>query len=316
MQPLRLIDWCTRRPRRGSDGRPNYQIYSRSPAVASTNSPSLSRGAREAEGRVHRVGSPLAHRRDDHDASDGAPTTTRSTENQSPQTHRIDFTPSSRCGTATQSTVYLGEASSLGWTNTTDNRQRDVASGEGPVQLSYPAPTEQIEDELSPSKLAQNEHKARRLEYLRSIGTFSFPEDAICEEMLAAYFKWFHPCFPILDRPSFYHEYMSKTISPFLLHAIFFVSVVYCETSILHRLGFGDLLEARSSFYYNAKDLYDVDFEEDKTVIVQALFLLSYWRGWPRLEKNARRWLAAAISLAQEQGIYRTWAHSRTETCY
>jgi hypothetical protein len=58
--------------------------------------------------------------------------------------------------------------------------------------------------------------------------------------------------------------------------------------------------------YNRAKDLYDADYETDKITVSQALFLMSFWRAGPLLEKDTRHWLGAAISLAQTKGMHRS----------
>ena len=57
--------------------------------------------------------------------------------------------------------------------------------------------------------------------------------------------------------------------------------------------------------YNHVKDIYDADFETDKVTVSQALFLMSFWRAGPLLEKDTRHWLGAAISLAQTKGMHR-----------
>jgi hypothetical protein len=54
------------------------------------------------------------------------------------------------------------------------------------------------------------------------------------------------------------------------------------------------------------KDIYDADYETDKITVSQALFLMSFWRAGPLLEKDTRHWLGAAISLAQTKGMHRS----------
>lgn len=170
------------------------------------------------------------------------------------------------------------------------------------MRLLFPAPADQPED-LSTSSLARSTRKAIRIEHLRSIGAFQLPNDQVLEEMLRAYFRWFHPCFPILDRVSFGNSYTGKSASPLLLQAMLFIAATYCEPSQLHDWAFADLQEARSLYYNNAKNIYDANYEEDKIAIIQALFLMSYWREEP--QNNTRHRLAAAISLAQEHGMHR-----------
>ena len=94
-----------------------------------------------------------------------------------------------------------------------------------------------------------------------------------------------------------------------------FVGATYCEDTALQNMGFADRLDARSSFYSHAKDIYDADYEQDKFIVIQALFLLSYWRAGPQIEKNTRHWLAAAINLAQMQGIHRMFVKLSCKVC-
>ena len=251
---------------------------------------------------------PASNREDDRSWASTKQTRNNTGESWSAQVARTDFTPSSRSGADSESTIFLGEASSLSWTSPTINYPgANGDSGEESIRLSFPAPPEQS-SELSVVALAQSSRKSKRIEYLRSIGAFACPDDEIWEQVLTAYFKWFHPCFPILDRPSFHRDFASKTISPLLLQAILFVGVTYCEPNLLHRMGFTNLQDARFKYYNNAKDIYDADYEEDRIVIIPALFLMSYWREGPQLEKDTRHWLAAAISLAQKLGIHRASA--------
>jgi hypothetical protein len=91
-----------------------------------------------------------------------------------------------------------------------------------------------------------------------------------------------------------------------LLQAVLFVGASQCQEKTLHNVGVADRFEARSTFFHHAKDLYDADYETDKIVVTQALFLMSFWRAGPLLEKDTRHWLGAAISLAQTKGMHRS----------
>ena len=311
MKALALFEPCNRRPPRGHHSRENYQVNPRPPTARSTELSSLDTDFSLTGSRASVPGGPAPNREDDHSRASRQQTRDSIRESRNPQFARTDFTPSSRSGADSQSTVFLGEASSLSWTSPTVNHPgANGGSGEEFVRLSFPAPAEQS-DKSSVSFRVQSARNSKRIEYLRSIGAFAFPDDKILEEVLTAYFKWFHPCFPILDRPSFHRDFAQKTVSPLLLQAMLFVGVTYCAANLLHRLDFMDLQDARSTYYNNAKDIYDADYEEDRVVIIQALFLMSYWREGPQLEKDTRHWLAAAISLAQKLGIHRASATPR-----
>jgi hypothetical protein len=146
-----------------------------------------------------------------------------------------------------------------------------------------------------------------KIRLLREEGAFSFPEPETSMKLLRLYFKWFHPCFAIVDEPEFWHNYQNDIVSPLLLNAILFIAVLHSDEETLS-LDCG-LARAKFTFYTRAKDLYDADYESDKIVVLQSLFLLSFWRNGPFLEKDTRHWLAAAISLGQSKAL-----HRRTQT--
>lgn len=131
-----------------------------------------------------------------------------------------------------------------------------------------------------------------------------FPSPAICDILLQAYFEWFHPCFPILDRPKVHREFTERRISPLLLQAMLFVGVSLCPDVALNTAGYNDRYRAKGEFYQRAKEIYDVGWETDTVTKLQSIFLMSFWRGGPTEERDVRFWLGAAIDLAQKKGMH------------
>jgi len=131
-----------------------------------------------------------------------------------------------------------------------------------------------------------------------------FPSPAICDALLQAYFEWFHPCFPILDRPQVQNDYHGNKMSPLLLQAILFIGVSMCSDETLNTTGYNDRYRAKGIFYQRAKEIYDVGWETDTIIKLQSLFLLSFWRGGPTEERDVRFWLGAATDLAQKKGMH------------
>jgi hypothetical protein len=84
-----------------------------------------------------------------------------------------------------------------------------------------------------------------------------------------------------------------------------FIGAFFCSQQDLERAGLETRQDAKGHFYYNAKAIYDADLECNKIVVLQSLFLMSFWRAGPLLEKNTRHWLGAALSLAQSTGLHR-----------
>lgn len=207
--------------------------------------------------------------------------------------------PSSDLINSPESTVFLGESN---WMSTVSNP--NLSAGRNNRGFQYLIPTAvSAKTVTTPLEVKRKEAKVK---ILSEDGAFSSPPNNSCETLFRAYFTWFHPCFPIIDRIGFYNSYISKTISPLLLQAVLFVGASYCNEKNLQVIGMPDRHDARSSFYNKAKDIYDVDYETNKVIVTQALFLMSFWRAGPLLEKDTRHWLGAAISLAQTKGMHRS----------
>lgn len=201
-------------------------------------------------------------------------------------------------------TVFFGESSPL--TCVVDEGCKSPEAGVG-GQLSkfrwqYPIPEVVCRRSGSFSLFASR--RARRVEQLMREGAFDFPDPPVCEMLLQAYFEWFHPCFPIVDRVEISESCNKKTISPLLLQSMLFIGASLCRDQALRDAGFHDRYETKFLFYDRAKDIFDADCETDSLSKLQALFLLSFWRSTPSHEKDTRYWLGAAISLAQTGGMH------------
>jgi hypothetical protein len=204
-----------------------------------------------------------------------------------------------------ESTVFLGESNSISAVRDTGTTFNDEGRSPGErSKLQYPLTL------VLSGKGSANAYEARpqaaKVKQLIEDSAFTFPSDEICKVLFSAYFTWFHPCYPIIDRVSFSRLYQSKTISPLLLQAVLFVGTSHCSEKTLRDVGVLDRHSARSDFYNRAKSLYDADYNTDKVTVCQALFLMSFWRAGPLLEKDTRHWLGAAISLAQTKGMHRS----------
>lgn len=203
-----------------------------------------------------------------------------------------------------ESTVFLGESSSISLVHGAQNTST-AYRGSTRDRTRYPIPDAVS---LKASKTPfETRRKTARIEYLEKDGAFMFPKNEVCEVLFEAYFSWFHPCFPILDRLSFYNLYITKGLSPLLFQAVLFVGATHCNAKVMRELRFADRQDTRNAMYNHAKDIYDADFETDKIIVSQALFLMSFWRADPLLEKDTRHWLGAAISLAQTKGMHRSY---------
>ncbi|KAH7021853.1 cutinase transcription factor 1 alpha [Ilyonectria destructans] len=199
--------------------------------------------------------------------------------------------------------LFLGESATLRCVY--DDQQESVknASPEENARLKFRLPDILLSETMLPDWEARR--KERRISYLRDDGVFDMPAESVSNMLFGAYFEWFHPCFPVLDRTDTVGRYKGGTLSPLLAQAIFSVAAAHCDDESLASAGLISRQQARYLFYSRAKDLYEVDYETDKTTIILALFLMSFWRSGRLLDKHTRHWLGIAITVAQSRAMHR-----------
>lgn len=204
------------------------------------------------------------------------------------------------------SNLFFGESNFL--TLVPSGRSSGPAPAADKGRLSFPintAATPQADQHTSPSTGVL--HLSQGTEcYLRDEGALAFPGLQTCLPVLQAYFKWFHPCFPVLDRPSISRRLTTMDISPLLLQAMLFIGATYCDEAQIVAMGFRDRSEAKSLLYTRARLLFHADWEKDQITLIQGLFLMSFWRGEPSDVRDVRYWLGVVITLAETYGLHRS----------
>ena len=209
--------------------------------------------------------------------------------------------------------VFLGESSSLRYVHEEPNptTRSGPSPSEHAVKFRHSVPSSGRAETLVPNW--EMERRRARIALLEADGAFSLPEPAsVVQSLIGAYFRWFHPCFAVVDEEDIWNQYHAGTLSPLLLQAIIFVGVLHCEEATIQQLGLGNRHRVKYIFYNRAKDIYDVELETRKLTIIQALFLMSFWRAGALLEKDARHWLGAAITLAQTKALHRAAGQADT----
>ncbi|KAJ4202221.1 hypothetical protein NW767_006183 [Fusarium falciforme] len=142
--------------------------------------------------------------------------------------------------------------------------------------------------------------------YLRDEGALTLPDLQACTPALQAYFTWFHPCFPILDRAEFTRQLAASEVSYLLMQSMLFIGATYCDNATITSMGFSDRTEAKSLLYTRARLLFHADWEKDETTLIQSLFLMSFWRGGPSDVRDVRYWLGVVIGVAESYGLHRS----------
>ncbi|KAJ4299647.1 hypothetical protein N0V90_004893 [Kalmusia sp. IMI 367209] len=197
--------------------------------------------------------------------------------------------------------VFLGESTSLRYV--TEEPAPAIQTSRHP-KLRHSVPSGARAESLIPQW--EYERRRIRMKSLHDQGAFTVPSNLIRDGLLKAYFEWFHPQFPIVDEPEIWTAHRNGSLSPLLLQAMLFIGVIHCEESMLEELGWGNRHRAKYQLYSRAKDIYDAGFETKKLIVIQALFLMSFWRAGALLEKDVRHWLGAVISLAQTKALHRS----------
>ncbi|KAE8381652.1 hypothetical protein BDV26DRAFT_301240 [Aspergillus bertholletiae] len=115
--------------------------------------------------------------------------------------------------------------------------------------------------------------------YLDSKGCLSVPHWSTIVEFARQYFLQVHPCLPVLDEAEFWRiaaDSSTRTISLLVLQALLFSSSPYVSSETLHKCGFSDRREARTTFYNRAKLLFDLQAETEPFTKAQGAVLLAH----------------------------------------
>ncbi|KAK9487707.1 fungal-specific transcription factor domain-containing protein [Lipomyces starkeyi] len=146
-----------------------------------------------------------------------------------------------------------------------------------------------------------------KIAFLHSEKSFTKPQAQVLDQLVATYFQVVHPVLPIIDRAQFMTLYHSEKVPWLLLHAVCFAASTHCSLDILCRDGvFCTRRDARTSFYNRAKALFDIDYERNRLVLLQAALLLSFWGGESSDYWNTFSWVNTAINIAESLGMHRS----------
>ncbi|EXJ90299.1 hypothetical protein A1O1_03398 [Capronia coronata CBS 617.96] len=145
------------------------------------------------------------------------------------------------------------------------------------------------------------------LEYLQKKGAFSIPDAGFRNELLRCYVQYVHPYLPIIDLKDFLaaieKNEPANAISLLLFQAVMFAGTAYVDMRYLVAQGYETRKEVRKSFFQKIRHLYDLDYELDRVVLVQAILLMTYWYDSPDDPKDVWHWLGVGISVARTIGL-------------
>lgn len=193
---------------------------------------------------------------------------------------------------------FLGDSSSLSYIVELICTPRGGVSE--PVKVHYPIPASIVDKAAVPSR--------PQIEPLRLQDALTLPTKDISDRLVYIFFDLVHPPWPVVDRRSFIESYRAGKASPLLLHAMFLVTFIFCDESLIQDAGFSDRVAARKHHYLRAKTLYDVDHESDRDLLAASLHLMGFWWNGPDDQKDAWYWLGCATTYAQSLGLHRSYA--------
>jgi hypothetical protein len=191
--------------------------------------------------------------------------------------------------------AYLGESSNLTLLVHDRGGSADV--------VHYPLP-----ENVRGSRARLTELDNVEIDILHQRGAFLLPPRALCDELIADYFKWVHPIVPVINRTRFMRQYRDPKNPPslLLLQAILLAGSRVCKNPQLMDAN-GSTTPAALTFYKRAKALYDANYEDDRVTIVQSLLLMGwYWEGPEDVTKNVFYWTRVATIVAQGSGMHRS----------
>lgn len=141
--------------------------------------------------------------------------------------------------------------------------------------------------------------------YLHAKGALTAPPREILDALLDAFMTRFYPLYSIVNKSELLHAHEVNNIPWLMLHSICSIGATFCDASVIHQLPFRSRYEARQAYYNRAKILFDVGYETDKFVLLEAMLMLSFLGPQMKSMYNACSWLGFAFTVAESMGIHR-----------
>ncbi|KAJ9503538.1 hypothetical protein H2202_000677 [Exophiala xenobiotica] len=151
---------------------------------------------------------------------------------------------------------------------------------------------------------------AADLTYLQAKGALTAPTNECLTALIQAFMDKFYPLCSIVDRSEFMRQHQSRRLPWILLQAACLIGATYCDADVLKKAGFKSRQAARRFFYDKAKVLYDVGYETNSVVLLQAIVMLTFWGPDMKGYWNPCSWIGVAVTIAESLGIHRSAGYS------
>lgn len=179
----------------------------------------------------------------------------------------------------------------------------------GRSRLHYPTVVETAIGEERPNE-KQQQHPSHMpadlLQLLESNGSFSTPKQEVTDKLVAAFFQYVYPFYPVVNRKEFMQSYELGETPWILLQAVCFAALTFGPGALIHATGFSERKQARTVFYNRARWLFDFGYERNKVIVLQSVTLLTLWGGDPHDFWNFYSRIGTAVTIAESLGIHRT----------
>ncbi|KXJ85720.1 fungal-specific transcription factor domain-domain-containing protein [Microdochium bolleyi] len=149
--------------------------------------------------------------------------------------------------------------------------------------------------------------------FLQDAGAFELPCLSTQKLLLKAFFDFVQPALPVTSYQQYedVFDVQHGGISLLLYVAMLFAGSLYADQVQLSLDGYTDRWQLMQDLFEKAKNLYNMDYEQDRLALVQCSLLMSLWS--ERTLSNQQSsfyWMNIAISIAHDMNLH-TEASSR-----
>ena len=143
------------------------------------------------------------------------------------------------------------------------------------------------------------------INYLCTKGAFTYPKPEVLKMLFDAFSTRFHPLYSIVNIKELAKTHQQQKLPWLLLHTVCLIGATFCDQNIVHCAGFKSRWHARRAFYNKAKVLFDLGYETNKIILLQAVLMLSFWGPQMKSYWNPCSWVGFAVTIAESLGIQR-----------
>ncbi|RDW59085.1 hypothetical protein BP5796_12009 [Coleophoma crateriformis] len=147
------------------------------------------------------------------------------------------------------------------------------------------------------------------LSFMEAKGVFSIPSKETCDVLIRNYLLHVHLWLPVVDMKNFLSQYNAggpASLNLLLLWAVLLAGSSTLSDEDARLAGFSSRTAMGRSYFTRTKTLYDLNPNDNKIAVIQALIILAYWHQSDSDDiTGSWHWLGLAISFCQTLGLHR-----------